>query len=555
MGNLAKVKVLDFGEYIVKDDSNLLDLSKEVFGVEHKKYLGARINNEIYNLNKPIHHGMEIKFLDNQDVDGYRIYTKTISAVFIMAVKDLYKDANVSIEHFLGSGLYAELENNRSITFSKTKEIEDKMREIVESDIDITRMDYLKDEAIKLFEAEGYEDKVRLFKSIDQEKVSVYKLNDHFDSFHGYLAPSTGYVREFKLKYYYPGVLLIFPSKKNEYNIDNYKEQKKLAMIFKEANNWLDILDLAYIGSLNEKTNKNKIGEVIAIAEALHEKKIGFIADDICKDQDRNIILIAGPSSSGKTTFANRLSIQLRVNGKRPIAISVDDYFVDRGKTPLNIDGTPDFEALEAIDIDAFNMDLVALLEGKEIELSKFNFITGNREKTGKFVRVDQDHPIIIEGIHGLNPRLTANIPEKNKYKIYISALTQLNIDSHNRISTTDTRLIRRIVRDVRFRGNDISRTFELWSGVRAGEEKHIFPFQEEADIMFDSALVYELAVLKKHIVPLLSTIDNSSIYYSEAKKLLRFLEYFRDIEIEDAIPPNSILREFIGGTYFNVHK
>lgn len=555
MTNLIKVKVIDFGEYIVQEDANLLDLSRQVFGLEYKKYLGARINNEIYNLKKPIHQGMEIKFLDNKDVDGYRIYTKTISAVFIMAVKQLYKDSNVTIEHFLGSGLYAELENNRSITFSKTAEIEAKMREIVESDIEIMRMDYPKDEAIKLFEAEGYEDKVRLFKSIDQERVSVYKLNGHVDSFHGYLAPSTGYVKEFKLKYYYPGVLLLFPSKKNEYDMDKFKEQKKLAKVFKEANNWLDILDLAYIGSLNEKTNNSKIGEVIAIAEALHEKKIGFIADEISKDQDRNIILIAGPSSSGKTTFANRLSVQLRVNGKRPVAISVDDYFVDRDKTPLNDDGTPDFEALEAIDLEAFNMDLVSLLEGKEIELPKFNFITGEREPSGKFVRVDQDHPIIIEGIHGLNPKLTANIPEKNKYKIYISALTQLNIDSHNRIATTDTRLIRRIVRDVKFRGNEILRTFELWSGVRSGEEKHIFPFQEEADIMFDSALVYELAVLKKHIVPLLSTIDNSSVYYSEAKKLLRFLDYFRDIEVEEAIPPNSILREFIGGTYFNVHK
>lgn len=552
---MINVKVIGYGEYSVKEESNLLDLSKKVFGLEYKKYLGARINNEIYNLKKSVTDGMEIKFLDNRDVDGYRIYTKTISAVFIMAVKLLYNDENVSIEHFLGSGLYAELEHNRSITFSKTAEIEAKMHEIVEADIDITRVDYPKEEAIKLFESEGYDDKVRLFNSIDQKSVSVYNINEHIDSFHGYLAPSTGFVKEFKLKYYYPGVLLLFPSKKNEYNLDNFKEQKKLAKVFKEANNWLEILDLAYIGSLNEKTNSSKIGEVIAIAEALHEKKIGFIADEICKDKDRNIVLIAGPSSSGKTTFANRLSVQLRVNGKRPIAISVDDYFVDRDKTPLNIDGTPNFEALEAIDIKAFNMDLVSLLEGKEIELPKFNFFTGKSERSGKFVRVDRDHPILIEGIHGLNPSLTANIPEKNKYKIYISALTQLNIDSHNRISTTDTRLIRRIVRDVKFRGNDILRTFELWNGVRAGEEEYIFPFQEEADIMFDSALVYELAVLKKHIVPLLATIDNSSIYYSEAKKLLRFLEYFKDIDDEEAIPPNSILREFIGGAYYNVHK
>lgn len=549
-----KVDVVNYGEFEVEEGTNLLELSRMVFGSEHQRYLGARINNQIFQLNKPVKKGTEIRFLDNHDVDGYRIYTKTITAVFIMAVKDLYKDANVSIEHFLGSGLYAELENNRSITFSKVAQIEAKMREIVEADIEIIRVDYPKDEAIKLFKDVGYEDKVRLFSSIDKEIVSVYKFNGQIDSFHGYLAPSTGYVKEFKLKYYFPGVLLLFPSRKNEYNMDSFKEQKKLAKVFKETNNWLEILDLSYIGSLNEKTNKGRIGEIIAIAEALHEKKIGFIADEICKNKDTNMILIAGPSSSGKTTFASRLSVQLRVNGKRPISISVDDYFVERHKTPINEDGTPDFESLEAIDLEAFNMDLVKLLEGKEIELPKFNFLTGKREKSGKFLRIDQDHPIIIEGIHGLNPKLTENIPEKNKFKIYISSLTQLNIDSHNRISTTDTRLIRRIVRDVKFRGNDILRTFELWDGVRKGEEKHIFPYQEEADIMFDSALVYELAVLKKYIVPMLSSIDNSSIYYSEAKKLIRFLEYFRDIEDEGAIPPNSILREFIGGAYYNVH-
>lgn len=549
-----KVNVVNCGEFEVEEGINLLDLSKIVFGSEYQKYLGARINNEIFQLKKPVKNGMDILFLNNHDVDGYRIYTKTISAVFIMAVKDLYKDANITIEHFLGAGLYSELENNRSITFSKVAEIEAKMQEIVEADIEIKRVDYPRDDAIKLFKDVGYDDKVRLFSSIDKEIVSVYKFNGQIDSFHGYLAPSTGYVKEFKLKYYYPGVLLLFPSRKNEYNMDNFKEQKKLARVFKETNNWLEILDLSYIGSLNEKTNNGRIGEIIAIAEALHEKKIGFIADEICKNQDTNIILIAGPSSSGKTTFASRLSVQLRVNGKRPISISVDDYFVERHKTPINEDGSPDFESLDAIDLEAFNMDLVKLLEGKEIELPKFNFLTGMREKSGKFLKIDQDHPIIIEGIHGLNPKLTENIPEKNKFKIYISSLTQLNIDSHNRISTTDTRLIRRIVRDVKFRGNDILRTFELWDGVRKGEEKHIFPYQEEADIMFDSALVYELAVLKKYIVPMLSSIDNSSIYYSEAKKLLRFLEYFRDIDEEDAIPPNSILREFIGGAYYNVH-
>lgn len=297
-----------------------------------------------------------------------------------------------------------------------------------------------------------------------------------------------------------------------------------------------------------------EIGEVIRISEALHEKKIGHIADEICKDDDINIILIAGPSSSGKTTFAQRLAIHLKVNGKRPIAISVDDYFVDRDKTPLNEKGEYDFESIEAIDLERLNGDLVKLLEGEEIELPKYNFITGKSENSGVRIRVDKDHPIIVEGIHGLNPRLTEHIPEKNKFKIYISALTQLNIDAHNRISTTDTRFIRRLVRDNKFRGNDVFRTFELWQGVIEGEEKNIFPYQEEADIMFDSALVYELSVLKKHAIPLLRQVDNSSIYYSEARRLLQFLKYFIDIEEENIIPPNSILREFIGGADINVH-
>lgn len=549
-----KVNVVGYGDITVNHEETLLDLARKIYKDEYKKYLGARINNQIYHLNGPVEEGMEILFLDNRDVDGYRIYTKTISAIFIMACEELFPETKVTIQHFLGPGLYAELEKNYAISFSKLEQIENKMWEIVKKDYKIERTEYKKDKAVELFRQYGYTDKVRLFNSLDKEEVSVYKINNHIDSFHGYLAPSTGYVNMFKLKYYYPGVIMLFPSKKNNYELDNFKEQKKLSKIFKQSNYWLDILDLAYIGSLNEKINRGEIGEVIRISEALHEKKIGHIADMICKDDDLNIILIAGPSSSGKTTFAQKLAIQLKVNGKRPIAISADDYFVNRDKTPLNEDGTPDFEALEAIDTEILNRDLINLLEGREVELPKFNFITGVREGSGKKIKVDQDHPIIIEGIHGLNPKLTEDIPEKNKFKIYISALTQLNIDSHNRISTTDTRLIRRMVRDVNFRGNGPFRTFELWSGVRAGEEKNIFPFQEEADVMFNSSLVYELAVLKKYILPLLKEIDNSSVYYSEAKKLIKFLDYFRDIDCEDDIPPNSILREFIGGASFNVH-
>ncbi len=547
MGKQISLAVEGYGELQMPEGTTLLDVSKKVHGSDHMRYLGARVNNEIYPLYKDAEDGFQIQFLDNRDVDGYRIYTKTISAVFIMACKELYPDKDAIIHHFLGPGLYAELDDRHGISFRETEILQEKMEEIIKRDIPIKRSDYSREEALEIFREHDYSDKVRLISSMDKDTVSIYRIGDHTDSFHGYLAPSTGFVDEFKLKYYYPGVIILFPSRKNHYNMDNFKDQKKLAKIFNESNNWLEILDLANIGSLNERINNGHLRDLILISEALHEKRIAQIADKICTDPDINMILIAGPSSSGKTTFAHRLSVQLKVNGKRPISISMDDYFVNREDTPLRKDGEPDFESIDAIDLDLFNSDLVKLLEGESVQLPKFNFITGKREASGKWISVDRDHPIIIEGIHGLNPKLTIDIPEKNKFKVYISALTQLNIDNHNRISTTDTRLIRRMVRDVKFRGNEPSRTFEMWQGVRSGEEKFIFPFQEEADAMFNSSLVYEMSVLKKYIMPLLQEVTPESVYYSEAKKLLKFLKYFNPIEDESCIPPNSILREFIG--------
>ena len=496
---------------------------------------------------------MYIKFLDISERDGYRIYTRTISAVFILACKEVFPNCTAKIEHFLGEGLYAELEDH-SISFGEIEKLKAKMEEIIKEDLPIIREKVPYEEGISLFEEHGHYDKVRLYNTLDREEIQTYKIGDHVDGFYGYLAPSTSYVNIFDLKYYYPGVIILFPNKQSKNILPEFKEQKKLGKVFKEANEWADILDLGYVSSLNEKILEGNINEVIRISEAFHEKKIAEIADIICKDDEINMILIAGPSSSGKTTFAQRLAVHLKVNGKRPISISVDDYFLDRDKTPLNENGEYDFEALEAINLKAFNEDLVKLLEGEIIELPRYNFLTGKSEKSGRKIKVDKDHPIIVEGIHGLNPKLASYIPEKNKFKIYISALTQLNIDAHNRISTRDTRLIRRMVRDNKYRGNDVFRTFELWEGVVKGEDEHIFPYQENADIMFDTALVYELAVLKKYAVPLLKEVDKESIYYSEAKRLLKFLNYFRTIEDERAISPNSIIREFIGGTGFDIH-
>ena len=544
---MLKIDVVGYGELEVDDNTKLLEISKMVFKEHYKKYLGARINNEIFPLFKSPNQNDKIEFIDIRDVDGYRIYTKTISACFILACKELFPENEAIIHHFLGPGLYFELSDKKKITFKDMQLIEEKMKEIIDKDIEIKREEYSREEAIRIFESSNQKDKVLLFKSVQKPKLKLYSIGEYIDFFHGYLAPSTGFVREFKLKYYYPGVLILFPNIKNNFNTSNFQDQKKLAKIFEESKEWLEILGLSNIGSLNEYISKGKVNDIIQISEALHEKRIAHIADSICNDEDITIILISGPSSSGKTTFAKRLGTQLRVNGKRPVSISMDDYFLDRDKTPIGKDGNPDFESLNALNLEQLNKDLICLLEGESIELPKFNFFTGKSEKSGEFIKVDREHPIIIEGIHALNPKVANEIPDKNKFKIYISALTQLNIDNHNRISTTDTRLLRRMVRDIKFRGNDPIRTFNLWKGVREGEEKYIFPFQENADVMFNSALVYELALLKNYVMPLLSKIDSSSIYYSEVKKLIRFLEYFTPIEQINLIPPQSLLREFIG--------
>lgn len=550
---MSKIKLYieGIGEKTVDKGSTLEEVAKLVYKEEHKKYLGARIDNEIFLLTDIAEEGKRIKFIDISDKDGYKIYTRTLTVVYIKACEELFPDANVNIEHSLGEGLYTEIKKSKSINFKEIRMIKEKMEEIIKEDKPILREKIKKKDAIKLFKEKGYMDKVNLYKHVEKDEIHIYKIDDHIDSFYGYLAPSTGYIQMFDLKYYYPGAILFSLSEKNRFVVPEFVEPRQLARVFKEAEDWVDILDLGYIGSLNDKVVDGSIDEVIRVSEALHEKKIANIADTICEDDNVNVILVAGPSSSGKTTFSHRLAVQLKVNGKRPISISVDDYFVNREDTPKDEFGEYDFESLEAIDIKLFNEDLIKLLEGEEVELPKFDFVKGIREHSGKIVKVDEEHPIIVEGIHCLNSELTKAIPEKNKFKIYVSALTQLNVDAHNRIPTTDTRIIRRIVRDSKFRGNDIRRTFKLWESVRRGEEKNIFPYQEEADIMFNSSLVYELSVLKKYIVPQLKTIDRTSEYYSEAKRLLKFLEYFKDVKNESIIPPTSILREFIGNSCF----
>lgn len=539
----------NFGKLEVEDGSTLIDIIRNL--KVNRKFLCAKVGNEIKHLNYKVKNNDKIMLLDYKDKDGLRVYIRTLSFIFIKACRDIFDEPRVSIEHSLSKGLYVEVHKKDLLTEDEVRKIKIRMKELIDLDIEIKRELISLERANEIFRNEKFNGKIRLLKYINKDFLHIYNLDGLYDTFYGYLAPSTGCIKMFDLKFYNPGVIIQYPRQHEGYVIPEYIKQEKLAKIYKESEEWGEILDVAYVGALNDKIINGTIDDIIRISEALHEKKVAYIADEICNNEDIRIILIAGPSSSGKTTFAQRLGIQLRVNGKKTVSISLDNYFVNREDTPKDENGNYDFESIDAIDIEKFNSDLLKLMDGKEVEIPIFNFKTGKREYRGNRLKIDKSHYIIIEGIHGLNDRLTCSIPHNQKYKIYISALTQLNVDSHNRIPTTDTRLIRRMVRDNKYRGNSALRTLELWESVRRGEEKYIFPYQEEANVMFNSALVYELAVLKKYAEPLLKDISKDSYYYKEAKRLLKFLLYFKDIKDEDVIPNTSILREFIGGSCF----
>ena len=513
--------------------------------------VAAKINNDLVELTARLNEDSKVEFVDMSSEDGMRIYRRSVVFVLIRAAREILPGCRVRIEHSLANGLYGEIFWKRPLTEKDVSNIEARMWKIVEEDVPFEKSRISKEEAIKLFHEDGQDDKVHLLKYRQAPTVNIYKCGWLHDYFYGYMVPSSGYLRYFKLRFYLPGFIIEFPRIEDPTTIPPYVEQGKLAGVYFEAEKWGNILKVANVASLNDVILSKDVGMLIRTAEAFHEKKIARIADMITQDRDRlRVILIAGPSSSGKTTFAQRLMVELRVNGLDPVSISLDDYFVDREKTQRGNDGKLDFESLEAIDIALFNEDLTRLIQGEEIQVPRFNFLEGRREYRGETLRVSRDQPIIIEGIHGLNDRLTQSIPKGRKFKIYVSALTQLNIDDHNRIPTTDVRLIRRIVRDNKFRGHSAANTIQMWPMVRRGEERNIFPFQEEADIMFNSALPYELAVLKTYISPLLEAIGKDMPEYSEAKRLLKFLNYFIAIDA-DEVPQNSILREFIGGSCF----
>ena len=512
------------------------------------RIVAAMVNNEMKDLRFPLAEDSTVEFIDLYSETGIKVYQRSLAFVLITAAAELFPDVDVTVEHSLSKGLYCELHRNgRGVTAADVTALEERMRYIIAEDRAISHKRMSRQEAGELFAKAGQAEKSKLLMQMDMDHVDLYYCGLSFDYFYEILVPSTGYLGLFELKYYPPGIILRFPSQENPHVLPPFEEHPNLAKVFLEAEQWGKIMGCGYVSDLNEYIRSGQISDVIQVAEALHEKKIAHIADFIAVRRGAvRIILIAGPSSSGKTTFAQRLTIQLRVNGLRPVSVSLDDYFVDRHLTPVDENGDYDFEAIEAIDLELFNNHLIQLLDGEEVEIPYYNFVTGRRERRGKTVRISRDQPLIIEGIHGLNERLTASVPRENKVKIYISALTQLSIDNHNRIPTTDTRLIRRLVRDSKFRSHDAVGTLKMWPSVRRGEERHIFPFQEEADIMFNSALIYELAVLKQQAVTLLENVDHREQVYSEARRLLSFLAYFHAAGPEH-IPLNSIMREFIG--------
>ena len=509
----------------------------------------GKCGNKYYELRYEIPEGKP-KIVGNEDAYANKAYIRTLQFVLIHAVLNLYKDARISLDHSISKGIFGQIHKEKALDEFDITDIKNKMQEIIDKNIVINEVSMLKSDAVKIFEDYGMIDKVKLINSIDKDKISLYELEGRYDYFYGEMAYSTGVLKSFDLIYYEPGFLLKYPQKGDINIIPKYIEQKKLFSVFYETGKWLNILEVANVGSLNEKVMNNEIGDLIRVSEALHEKKIAYIADMIHEREDVKLILIAGPSSSGKTTFANRLAIQLRVNGLIPVPIGLDDYFVNRENTPIGEDGKPDFECLEALDVKLFNDNLNSLFRGEEVEIPSFNFKTGKREWIGRKFSLPYNGVIVVEGIHGLNEELTAHIDKKYKFKIYISALTQLNIDSHNRISTTDVRKIRRIVRDYLSRGYDAEGTLAMWDSIRRGEEKNIFVHQEQADVMFNSTLVYELCVLKKYALQELSKISEESSSYAEAHRLKSFLKFFKDID-KDMVPENSLLREFIGGSCF----
>ena len=516
--------------------------------------VSAKVNNKVESLDFRVYYNKDIEFLDIANSSGMRTYVRSLFFILVKAVEELYPQGSISLEHPISKGYFCKLHIDRTIGLDDVQRIKQKMQEIIAADIPYTRTESHTEEVVRLFEKRGMMDKARLLDTYGQLYSYYYQLGDTVDCYYSSLVPSTGYIRLFDIVKYYDGLLLRIPSRENPTKLEEVVKQEKMLEVFQEYHRWNQILGISTVGDLNVACNHGHATDLINVSEALQEKKIAQIADEIThRNQDGQrvkLVLISGPSSSGKTTFSKRLSIQLMTNGLKPYPISLDDYFVNRNDTPLDENGKHDFESLYAVDLPFFEEQLTTLLNGGEVELPRYNFTTGKREMSGKKLRIDEHMILIIEGIHALNPALTPHIPNENKYKVYVSALTTILLDNHNYIPTTDNRLLRRIIRDYKYRNYSAEETIARWPSVRAGEEKWIFPYQENADAMFNSALLFELAVLKDYVEPVLRKVPNRCPEYSEAHRLLRFLNYFVSVQDKE-LPPTSLLREFLGGSSF----
>ncbi len=513
--------------------------------------LGALVNNKVREMNYLVFKPKKLSFFDITHPIGQQMYLRSLSFLFYKAVRDLYPQSQLLIKHSISGGKYCELHNlPDDLNNEVIAAIKKRMRNLIEEDIPFEREELLTEDAIKLYDLNNLPEKKKLFTTRKQIYTSVYKLRDTVNYYYGYLVPSTKYLQVFHIEKYYNGILLQPPSRQNPAKCARVQKYDKLFSVFQEHKKWVQILGVSYVGDLNEHVDKKTVSNLIKVSEALHEKKLAQIADDIHSREGIKIILVSGPSSSGKTTFSKRLSVQLEVLGYKSVQISMDDYFVERHKTPKDEHGNFDFECPEALDIPLFNKQLSELLSGQEIDMPVFDFTRGSKTYPGKKLKLTADNLLVIEGIHALNPILTQLIDDRYKYRIFVSALTQISIDTQNPIPTTDNRLIRRIVRDYRYRGYSALDTLRRWQSVRRGEEKHIFPYQENADSMFNSALLCELGVLKVYAEPILSEVPENEPEFSEAVRLLKFLSYFHRIS-EKEIPPTSILREFFGGSSF----
>lgn len=538
-------------EFEVQKGKKVIDFLREDLNANNiDSVLACNIDNEVKSLDYAMLEDSTISLIDYTFSDGSRIYVRGLTFILTKALEELYPDIRITVNYSLGHSVYCETVDGTPLSNEIVENVKNRMLDIVKDDIPFVKSELPVEDAKKLYIRNNRLDKLGIIENRMKAHVSLYSCGKTVNYFYGVMPISTGYMKYFDLLPYEKGVLLVYPRRSNPTAIEKIKETKKLYATFDEYEKLHKVLGVQNVTELNNWIKSGNISELIKISEALHEKKIAQIADMVAADKNKKLVLIAGPSSSGKTTFAQRLSIQLRVNGITSVALSMDNYFVNRKDTPLDENGNYDFECLEAIDLKLFNEQLLTLLNGEEVELPTFDFTTGSRKYLGNTAKLGKNQVLIVEGIHGLNEKLTESIPRENKFKIYISALTALNIDDYNRVSTADSRLIRRILRDNSFRGHSPVSTLKMWPSVRNGEEKYIFPYQEDADVMFNSSLVYETAVIKPFLEPVLATVDKNDAEYSEAKRLYEFLGYFLPINI-DEVPINSILREFLGGGCF----